>query len=426
MATSLMEWEAAAVRVHLPEQGDSGHITRGVGGCSCPGSSAGAGRQWPHHSWSGRLHLSGFICRSRETVATSLVEWEAASVRVHLPEQGDSGHITRGVGGCICPGSSAGAGRQWPHHSWSGRLHLSGFICRSRETVATSLVEWEAASVRGSSAGAGRQWPHHSWSGRLHLSGVICRSRETVATSLVEWEAASVRGHLPEQGDSGHITRGVGGCICPGSSAGAGRRWPHHSWSGGCICPCVCRSRETVATSLMEWEAASVHASAGAGRQWPHHSWSGRLHLSKRLPEQGDSGHITRGVGGCICPCVCRSRETVATSLMEWEAASVHASAGAGRQWPHHSWSGRLHLSMRLPEQGDSGHITRGVGGCICPCVCRSRETVATSLVEWEAASVQGHIPGGMQDCIWRDQVAACSTCITCTTEHSFHNMAQQ
>ena len=269
-------------------------------------ASAEAGRQWPHHSCSGRLQLSGFICRSRETVATSLVEWEAAAVRVHLPEQGDSGHITRGVGGCSCPGSSAGAGRQWPHHSWSGRLHLSGFICRSRETVATSLVEWEAASVRV---------------------------------------------HLPEQGDSGHITRGVGGCICPGSSA-------------------------------------------GTGRQWPHHSWSGRLHLSMRLPEQGDSGHITRGVGGCICPCVCRSRETVATSLVEWG----------------------LHLSMRLPEQGDSGHITRGVGGCICPCVCRSRETVATSLVEWEAASVQGHIPGGMQDCIWRDQVAACSTCITCTT----------
>ena len=375
MATSLMEWEAAAVWVHLPEQGDSGHITRGVGGCSCPGSSAGAGRQWPHHSWSGRLHLSGFICRSRETVATSLVEWEAASVRVHLPEQGDSGHITRGVGGCICPGSSAGAGRQWPHHSWSGRLHLSGFICRSRETVATSLVEWEAASVRvhlpeqgdsghltrgvggcicpGSSAGAGRQWPHHSWSGRLHLSGFICRSRETVATSLVEWEAASVRGHLPEQGDSGHITRGVG--------------------------------------------AASVHASAGAGRRWPHHSWSGRLHLSMRLPEQEDSGHITHGVGGCICPSVCRSRETVATSLVEWEAASVHASAGAGRQWPHHSWSGRLHLSMRLPEQGDSGHITRGVGGCICPCVCRSRETVATSLVEWEAASVHASAGAGRQ-----------------------------
>ena len=299
MATSLVEWEAASVRVHLPEQGDSGHITRGVGGCICPGSSAGAGRQWPHHSWSGRLHLSGFICRSRETVATSLVEWEAASVRVHLPEQGDSGHITRGVGGCICPGSSAGAGRQWPHHSWSGRLHLSGFICRSRETVATSLVEWEAASVHAS-AGAGRQWPHHSWSGRLHLSM-----------------------RLPEQEDSGHITHGVGGCICP----------------------CVCRSRETVATSLVEWEAASVHASAGAGRQWPHHSWSGRLHLSMRLPGQGDSDHITREVGGCICPCVCRSRETVATSLVEWEAASVHASAGAGRQWPHHSWSGRLHLS---------------------------------------------------------------------------------
>ena len=183
-------------------------------------ASAGAGRQWPHHSWSGRLQLSGFICRSRETVATSLVEWEAASVRVHLPEQGDSGHITRGVGGCICPGSSAGAGRQWPHHSWSGRLHLSGFICRSRVTVATSLVEWEAAAVRV---------------------------------------------HLPEQGDSGHITRGVGGCICPGSSAGAGRQWPHHSWSGrlhlsGFICP---------------------GSSAGAGRQWPHHSWSGRLHLSR-------------------------------------------------------------------------------------------------------------------------------------------------
>ena len=366
VATSLVEWEAAAVRVHLPEQGDSGHITRGVGGCICPGSSAGAGRQWPHHSWSGRLHLSGFICRSRETVATSLVEWEAASVRDHLLEQGDSGHITRGVGGCICPGSSAGAGRQWPHHSLSGRLHLSGFICRSRETVATSLVEWEAASVRvhlpeqgdsghitrgvggcicpGSSAGAGRQWPHHSWSGRLHLSGVICRSRETVATSLVEW-GLHLSMRLPEQGDSGHITHGVGGCICP----------------------CVCRSRKTVATSLMEWDAASVQASAGAGRQWPHHSWSGRLHLSMRLPEQGDSGHITHGVGGCICPCGCRSRETVATSLVEWEAASVHASAGAGRQWPHHSWSGRLHLSMRLPEQGDSGHITRGVGGCICP-----------------------------------------------------------
>ena len=324
-------------------------------------ASAGAGRQWPHHSWSGRLLLSGFICRSRETVATSLVEWEAASVRVHLPEQGDSGHITRGVGGCICPGSSAGAGRQWPRHSWSGRLHLSGFICWSRETVATSLVEWEAASVRV---------------------------------------------HLPEQRDSGHITRGVGGCICPGSSAGAGRQWPHHSWSGRLhLSGFICRSRETVATSLVEWEAASVRG---------------------HLPEQGDSGHITRGVGGCICPCVCRSRETVATSLMEWEAASVHASAGAGRQWPHHSWSGRLHLSMRLPEQGDSGHITRGVGGCICPCVCRSRETVATSLVEWEAASVQGHIPGGMQDCIWRDQVAACSTCITCTTEHNFYNMAQQ
>ena len=286
VATSLMEWEAAAVRVHLPEQGDSGHITRGVGGCRCPGSSAGAGRQRPHHSWSGRLQLSGFICRSRETVATSLVEWEAASVRVHLPEQGDSGHITRGVGGCICPGSSAGAGRQWPHHSWSGRLHLSGFICRSRETVATSLVEWEAASVRV---------------------------------------------HLPEQGDSGHITRGVGGCICPGSSAGAGRQWPHHSWSGRLhLSGFICRSRETVATSLVEWEAASV-----------------RVHL----PEQGDSGHITHGVGGCICPCVCRSRETVATSLMEWEAASVHASAGARRQWPLHSWSGRLHLSMRLPEQ---------------------------------------------------------------------------
>ena len=218
----------------------------------------------------------------------------------------------------------------------------------------------------------------------------------------MEWVAASVRVHLPEQGDSGHITHGVGGCSCPGSSAGAGRQWPCHSWSGrlhlsmrlpeqgdsghitrgvgGCICPGVCRSRETVATSLVEWEAASVHASAGAGRQWPHHS----------------------GVEGCICPCVCRSRETVATSLVEWEAASVHASAGAGRQWPHHSWSGRLHLSMRLPEQGDSGHITRGVGGCICPgrlpelgdsghithgvggcicpCVCRSRETVATSL----------------------------------------------
>ena len=330
-------------------------------------ASAGAGRQWPHHSWSGRLQLSGFICRSRETVATSLVEWEAAAVRVHLPEQGDSDHITRGVGGCSCPGSSAGAGRQWPHHSWSGRLHLSGVICRSRETVATSLVEWEAASVRvhlpeqgdsghitrgvgrcicpGSSVGAGRQWPHHSWSGRLHLSGFICRSRETVATSLVEWEAASVRVHLPEQGDSGHITRGVGGCICPGSSAGAGRQGHITHGVGGCICPCVCRSRET----------------------GPHHSWSGRLHLSMRLPEQGDSGHITHGVGGCICPCVCRSRETVATSLVEWEAASVHASAGAGRQWPHHSWSGRLHLSMRLPEQGDSGHITQGVEGSSCP-----------------------------------------------------------
>ena len=294
-------------------------------------ASSGAGRQWPHHSWSGRLQLSGFICRSR----------------------GDSGHITRGVGGCRCPGSSAGAGRQWPHHSWSGRLQLSGFICRSRETVATSLVEWEAASVRvhlpeqgdsghitrgvggcicpGSSAGAGRQWPHHSW----------------------RWEAASVRVHLPEQGDSGHITRGVGGCICPGSSAGAGRQWPHHSWSGRLhLSGFICRSRETVATSLVEWEAASV-----------------RVHL----PEQGDSGHLTRGVGGCICPCVCQSRETVATSLMGWEAASVHASAGAGRQWPHHSWS-------------------------------------------VDAASVQGHIPGGMQDCIWCDQVAACSTCITCTT----------
>ena len=64
-------------------------------------------------------------------MATSLMEWEAASVRVNLPEQGDSGHITRGVVGCICPGSSAGAGRQWPHHSWSGRLPLSGFICRN-------------------------------------------------------------------------------------------------------------------------------------------------------------------------------------------------------------------------------------------------------------------------------------------------------
>ena len=243
-ATSLVEWDVASVH-----------------------ASAGTGRQWPHHTWSGRLHLS-----------------------MRLPEQGDSGHITRGVGGCICP-----------------------CVCRSREAVATSLVEWEAASVHAS-AGAGRQWPHHS---------------------------------------------GVEGCICPGSSAGAGRQWPHHSWSGmlhlsmrlpeqgdsghitrgvgGCICPCVCRSRETVATSLMEWEAASVHASAGAGRQWPHHSRSGRLHLS-----------------GFIC----RSRETVATSLMEWEAAFVR----------------------RLPEQGDSGYITHGVGDCSCPGVCRSRETVATSL----------------------------------------------
>ena len=32
-----MEWKAAAVRGRLPEQGDSGHITHGVEGCSCPG-----------------------------------------------------------------------------------------------------------------------------------------------------------------------------------------------------------------------------------------------------------------------------------------------------------------------------------------------------------------------------------------------------
>ena len=166
--------------MRLPEQGDSGHITRG----------------------SGRLHLS-----------------------MRLPEEGDSGHITHGVGGCICP-----------------------CVCRSRETVATSLVEWEAASVHAS-AGAGRQWPHHSWSGRLHLSMRLPEQGDSGHITQ-EWKAASVRVHLPEQGDSGHITRGVGGCISP--------------------------------------------ASAGAGRQWPHHSWSGGLHLSMRLPEQGDSGHITR------------------------------------------------------------------------------------------------------------------------------------